>query len=108
MIVADLHIHSRYSRATARNLDPEHLWIHAQLKGVDLVGSGDFTHPAWFEELSEKLVETGDGAYALKPDLQNTLAEQVPGPANGRCASSFPRKSALFISAMARPERCTP
>ena len=80
MIVADLHIHSRYSRATARNLDPEHLWIHAQLKGVDLVGSGDFTHPAWFEELSEKLVETGDGAYALKPDLQNTLAEQVPGP----------------------------
>lgn len=80
MIVADLHIHSRYSRATARNLDPEHLWIHAQLKGVDLVGSGDFTHPAWFEELSEKLVETGDGAYTLRPELQRFLAEQVPGP----------------------------
>jgi DNA helicase-2/ATP-dependent DNA helicase PcrA len=80
MIVADLHIHSRYSRATARNLDPEHLWIHAQLKGVDLVGSGDFTHPAWFEELSEKLVETGDGAYILRPELQRDLAEQVPGP----------------------------
>ncbi len=80
MIIADLHIHSRYSRATARNLDPEHLWIHAQLKGVDLVGSGDFTHPAWFEELSEKMVETGDGAYTLRPDLQKELADQVPGP----------------------------
>jgi DNA helicase-2/ATP-dependent DNA helicase PcrA len=84
MIVADLHIHSRYSRATARNLDPEHLWIHAQLKGVDLVGSGDFTHPAWFEELSGKLVETGDGAYALKADLQKDLADQVPGPCRRR------------------------
>jgi DNA helicase-2/ATP-dependent DNA helicase PcrA len=80
MIVADLHIHSRYSRATARNLDPEHLWIYSQLKGVDLLGSGDFTHPAWFEELSEKLVETGDGAYTLRPDLQKQLTGEVPGP----------------------------
>jgi DNA helicase-2/ATP-dependent DNA helicase PcrA len=80
MIVADLHIHSRYSRATSRDLDPEHLWLAAQLKGVDLVGSGDFTHPAWFQELSEKLVETGDGAYTLKPDLQRDLAKEVPGP----------------------------
>jgi len=80
MIVADLHIHSRYSRATARDLDPEHLWVAAQRKGLDLLGSGDFTHPAWFAELSEKLVETGDGAYALRPELQSALASQVPAP----------------------------
>ncbi len=80
MIVADLHIHSRFSRATAKSLDPEHLWLAAQLKGVDLVGTGDFTHPAWFEELADKLVETGDGAYTLKPELQRVLADEVPGP----------------------------
>ena len=78
MIVADLHIHSRYSRATARNLDPEHLWLFAQRKGVDLVGSGDFTHPEWFEELSQKLEETGDGAYCLKPEHMSSLAGELP------------------------------
>ncbi len=80
MLVADLHIHSRFSRATSRNLDPEHLWVAAQLKGVDLLGSGDFTHPAWLEELEDKLVETGDGAYELRPGLVRELTPQVPGP----------------------------
>ena len=80
MLVADLHIHSRYSRATSRNLDPEHLWVAAQLKGVDLLGTGDFTHPAWLAELQEKLVETGDGAYQLRPELARELTPQVPGP----------------------------
>lgn len=80
MIIADLHIHSRFSRATARNLDPERLLLAAQLKGLDLLGTGDFTHPAWLAELKEKLEETGDGAYALRPELQHTLQDQVPGP----------------------------
>ena len=80
MIIADLHIHSRYSRATARNLDPEHLWLAAQRKGIDLLGTGDLTHPAWLEELAEKLVPTGDGAYELRPELAAALADQVPGP----------------------------
>jgi DNA helicase-2/ATP-dependent DNA helicase PcrA len=80
MIIADLHIHSRFSRATARSLDPEHLWLGAQLKGVDLLGTGDFTHPTWAEELKEKLEETGDGAYRLRPNLQRALEDQVPGP----------------------------
>ena len=81
--VADLHIHSRYSRATAKNLDPEHLWLFAQLKGIHLLGTGDFTHPAWFAELSEKLAETGDGAYELKPEYAAGLGDMLP-PA---CAS---------------------
>ena len=78
MKVADLHIHSRYSRATAKNLDPEHLWLFAQLKGIHLLGTGDFTHPAWFAELSEKLAETGDGAYELKPECAAGIKHQLP------------------------------
>ncbi|MCB2193369.1 MAG: UvrD-helicase domain-containing protein [Deltaproteobacteria bacterium] len=80
MLIADLHIHSRYSRATAKSLNPENLWVAAQRKGIGLLGTGDFTHPAWLDELEEKLVETGDGAYQLGPDLAGALSEEVPGP----------------------------
>ncbi|MEW5914676.1 MAG: UvrD-helicase domain-containing protein [Thermodesulfobacteriota bacterium] len=80
MIIADLHIHSRYSRATAKNLAPEQLWLAAQLKGLDLVGTGDCTHPAWLAELDEKLKPNKGGAYELKPSLTASVAEQVPGP----------------------------
>ena len=78
MIVADLHIHSPYSRATAKAMLPEHLWMAAQLKGIDLLGTGDFTHPAWFEILREKLIETGDGAYALRPEVAAAVQDQIP------------------------------
>jgi DNA helicase-2/ATP-dependent DNA helicase PcrA len=78
MIIADLHIHSRYSRATSRDLDPQHLWLGAQYKGIDLLGTGDFTHPEWFELLKENLIEDGKGAYKLNPDLAKALAPQVP------------------------------
>ena len=80
MLIADLHIHSRYSRATAKSLNPENLWISAQRKGIGLLGTGDFTHPAWLDELEQKLVETGDGAYELRPDLAAAMGEAVPGP----------------------------
>ncbi|MCP4021418.1 MAG: DNA helicase UvrD, partial [Desulfobacteraceae bacterium] len=55
--IADLHIHSKYSRATAKNLDLENLYYAAQIKGVSLVGTGDFTYPAWIEEIESKLEE---------------------------------------------------
>jgi DNA helicase-2/ATP-dependent DNA helicase PcrA len=48
--IADLHIHSKFSRATARNLDLEHIYRWAQLKGISVVGTGDFTHPEWFSK----------------------------------------------------------
>ena len=80
MLIADLHIHSRYSRATAKSLNPENLWIAAQRKGIGLLGTGDFTHPAWLDELEQKLVETGDGAYELRPELAAALGDEVPGP----------------------------
>ena len=55
MFYADLHIHSRYSRATSRDCDLPHLDLWARKKGIALVGSGDFTHPAWRAELADKL-----------------------------------------------------
>ncbi len=78
MLIADLHIHSRYSRATSKEISVEGLARAAQQKGVGLIGSGDITHPAWFAELREKLVLTDSGGYVLKPDLASKL--NVPGP----------------------------
>lgn len=67
MLIADLHIHSKYSRATSEECVPEYLELWARKKGVGLLGTGDFTHPAWRAELREKLVEAEDGLYALRP-----------------------------------------
>ena len=55
--IGDLHIHSHFSRATARNLDPEHLTLWGKKKGITLIGSGDFTHAGWINELQEKTIE---------------------------------------------------
>jgi uncharacterized protein (TIGR00375 family) len=80
MFLADLHIHSKYSRATAKTLDLEHLFVAAQLKGLTVVGTGDFTHPGWFSELQDKLIPTGNGLFKLRPDIADSLVSQVPGP----------------------------
>jgi uncharacterized protein (TIGR00375 family) len=76
--IADLHIHSKYSRATARNLDIENIYRWAQRKGIGVVGTGDFTHPAWFSELNEKLEPAEPGLYRLKPELAAVCDESVP------------------------------
>ena len=78
MYIADLHIHSRYSRATSRDCTPEHLDLWARRKGIHIVGTGDFTHPAWREELTEKLEPAEDGLYVLK-DEYRIREEGVPG-----------------------------
>ncbi len=66
MLIADLHIHSRYSRATSRDCVPEQLEWWARRKGIQVIGTGDFTHPAWREEIKEKLVPAEEGLYRLK------------------------------------------
>lgn len=68
MYIGDLHIHSRYSRATSRELTPEHLDLWAGKKGINIVGTGDFTHPAWRAELAEKLEPAEPGLYMLKKE----------------------------------------
>lgn len=70
MYIADLHIHSRYSRATSRDCTPEHLELWARRKGIGLLGTGDFTHPAWRQELAEKLSPAEEGLYILKEEYR--------------------------------------
>ncbi len=70
MYIGDLHIHSRYSRATSRECTPEHLDLWARKKGIHIIGTGDFTHPAWREELSQKLEPAEDGLYVLKKEYR--------------------------------------
>lgn len=70
MYIADLHIHSRYSRATSKECDPEHLDLWARKKGIHIVGTGDFTHQAWRDELREKLEPAEEGLYILKEEFR--------------------------------------
>jgi uncharacterized protein (TIGR00375 family) len=69
--MADLHIHSHYSIATSKDMTPEGLWRWAQLKGISLAATGDFTHPGWFAELQEKLESHGEGLFHLKKRYQD-------------------------------------
>ena len=75
---ADLHVHSKYSRATSRNCDLEHLAFWARKKGIAIVGTGDFTHPAWQTEIKEKLVPAEPGLFRLRPDLERAVEERLP------------------------------
>ena len=84
--VSDFHIHSYYSRATAKNLNLENLHIAAQLKGISVVGTGDFTHPEWFRELKEKLVYDKNGLLRLKPDIATECDKKVPSSCRSQVA----------------------
>jgi uncharacterized protein (TIGR00375 family) len=68
--IADLHVHSHYSRATSRDMCPEGIWKWAQLKGIRVIGTGDFTHPGWLKELQHKLDPLGNGLFELKKEFR--------------------------------------
>lgn len=70
---SDLHIHSKYSRATSRDCNLEQLAFWAKKKGLSVISTGDFTHPAWFNEIKEKLIPAGEGTYRLRPDIEKTI-----------------------------------
>lgn len=70
---SDLHIHSKYSRATSRDCNLEQLAFWAKKKGLSVISTGDFTHPAWFGEIKEKLVPAGNGVYRLRSDIEKTI-----------------------------------
>ncbi|MGB9883104.1 MAG: endonuclease Q family protein [Microgenomates group bacterium] len=69
-IIADLHLHSKYSRAVSQNMDLEEIARFASYKGINLVTTGDWTHPLWFTEIKQKLKETAPGVYQLKTNPQ--------------------------------------
>lgn len=75
--IADLHIHSRYSRATSPDLTPENLWRWAQYKGISVIGVGDCIHPSWFKELEEKLELAEPGFFRLKEKFAAAVHDQV-------------------------------
>lgn len=75
---ADLHVHSKYARATSNDLDLEHMALWAAKKGVTVLGTGDFTHPKWFAEINEKLAPAEPGLFRLKPELERWCADRFP------------------------------
>ncbi len=83
MFRADLHIHSRFSRACSKDCDIEHLSWWARRKGLTVVGTGDFTHPAWAAELRETLVPAEPGLFRVRPDLERRLARDSPATCSG-------------------------
>ncbi|WP_019870151.1 UvrD-helicase domain-containing protein [Salinispora oceanensis] len=76
--VADLHIHSKYSRACSRDLTLPNLAWWARRKGVAVLGTGDFTHPAWYDHLRETLQPAEPGLYRLAPEAEREIARQLP------------------------------
>ena len=76
--IADLHIHSYYSRATSKMLNLEHIHKWSQLKGLTVIGTGDITHPKWLEEMQEKLEPTEEGLFRLKPEFAKQIQAEVP------------------------------
>jgi len=81
--IADLHIHSYYSRATSKLLNLEHLHKWAQLKGIQVVATGDFTHPQWLQELRDKLEPAEEGLFKLKNEFAKQIQRDVPKSCEG-------------------------
>lgn len=75
--VVDLHIHSHYSRATSPTMDIQSLYRFAKIKGIDCLGTGDFTHPAYFGEIREKLEPAEDGLFKLKKKYSKVEDEKL-------------------------------
>lgn len=76
--IVDLHIHSHYSRATSKNCNFEGLYRWGKLKGINIIGTGDFTHPDWFAEMREQLVPAEPGLFKLKDDTAREIDQTLP------------------------------
>ena len=84
LVIADLHLHSKYSRAVSQKMDLSEIGYWATQKGIDLVATADWTHPMWFRQLQNELIEKERGLYSLKnasvsisPKLRFVLATEV-------------------------------
>ncbi len=82
--IADLHIHSKYSRATSRDMDVDHLNKWAKIKGIKVLGTGDFTHHLWLKELKEKLEPAEPGLFRIKKRIDTSLKKNDWLPNNGQ------------------------
>ncbi|HNP79333.1 MAG TPA: endonuclease Q family protein [Candidatus Pacearchaeota archaeon] len=77
--IADFHIHSKYSRATSKSTDLDNIAKYAKIKGVDVMGTGDFTHYLWIKEIKEKIEPCGNGVFCIKgdPSLKFVLTSEI-------------------------------
>ena len=80
---ADLHIHSFYSRATSKDLTFEYLYKWAQIKGLQVVATGDIAHPGWLNEMKEKLEPAEEGLFKLKDEYVKKINEEIPKACRG-------------------------
>ncbi len=76
-MLADLHIHSKYSRATSKSLDLKNLEKYARIKGIELLGTGDFTHPVWLSEIKSSLREDGTGFLKSSSGFPFVLSSEI-------------------------------
>ncbi|HEY1835694.1 MAG TPA: endonuclease Q family protein [Candidatus Saccharimonadales bacterium] len=77
-LIVDLHVHSHYSRATSRNCTIEGLYFWGKKKGINVIGTGDFTHPEWFAEFREKLEPAEGGLFKLKSEFADEIDKTLP------------------------------
>lgn len=77
-LIVDLHVHTHYSRATSKNADLSGLYYWGKLKGINIIGTGDFTHPEWFAELRETMEPAEPGLFRLKPELAAEIDKTLP------------------------------
>jgi len=76
--ILDLHIHSSYSRGTSKNSTLEGLYKWGKIKGISIIGTGDFTHPVWFSEIREKLEPAEFGLFKLKEEIASKIDKELP------------------------------
>jgi DNA helicase-2/ATP-dependent DNA helicase PcrA len=89
-LVVDLHVHSRFSRATSRDCTLAGLYRWGKLKGIQVIGTGDFTHPEWFLELREKLEPAEKGLYRLKAEYARPVDSILPPSVRGNLIRFVP------------------
>ncbi len=77
-LIVDVHVHSHFSRATSKNCTIEGLYFWGKQKGINIIGTGDFTHPEWFNEFREKLVPAEGGLFKLKPEIADEIDKTLP------------------------------
>jgi DNA helicase-2/ATP-dependent DNA helicase PcrA len=77
-LIVDLHVHSHHSRATSKDCNFEGLYRWGKLKGINIIGTGDFTHPSWFAEMREKLEPAEPGLFRLKSEFAAEIDKILP------------------------------
>ncbi len=102
--IVDLHIHSKYSRACSPALELPNIAAECARKGIDIVSTGDFTHPGWFKHLEENLVEENEGVYGLSPQSSVHSAQSKTGSTQSLLEEGR-EMLATSVTSPARPSR---